>query len=722
MSRIKVFITGLGVTSPVGSGVESIRRAIQSTHHRFAPLSLFEAGQDGPLPTGQVSGLDLPADIPRTHALALAAAREAMGDRPRPPDAVVLGGTTGGIPETETLLLAGERDPARFSLHATGSVAELVARELGCAGPALTISTACSSSAVALAVALGMLRTGRYCRVLAGGADGLCRLTYYGFGLLQLIDPQGARPLDQDRAGMTVSEGAAMLLLEASDRPPPGSRGRLLGCGLSCDAHHPTAPHPQGTGALEAMRAALDDAGVGPDEVDYVNLHGTGTRDNDASEARAVRALFGKDLPPHSSTKGIFGHTLAAAGAIEAIVSTVAVEDGLLPPNAGCRRPDPELDLSPVLRPGRAELRTVVSNSFGFGGNNAAVVIGRPDDERPGFRLAPARRFSVLAAECLTGAGFTAATLERISAGRKCAGILDPAEVVRDLPPGSLRRIKRLPRIALALGRAACSAAPAVPVRQVFFGTGFGPMSETCDFLTRLFENEKRLSSPTDFVGSVHNAPAGQLAMRHKATGANVTATGGDTSFEQALLMASVLARPGDSGLLLLGADEHHRTLGPLFDPSVAAGRTPADGGGALLLSANEVARKPRLGISFFERAGDRPGLVDGLIEALGGPARIRERFGAVMAGLPAAHRDRARPLLDAFMARIGIERGPIDFRPLLGEYAAVSASACALAVRLVETGVIPGALIGDADLRLSGRGILLLSFGASLAAVEVLP
>ena len=201
--------------------------------------------------------------------------------------------------------------------------------------------------------------------MLAGGADGLCRLTYYGFNSLQLVDPAGARPFDKDRRGMSLGEGSAMLILEAAAEPPAGTLAEVLGIGLSCDAYHPAAPHPEGAGALRAMRQALSEAGLKASQIEYINLHGTGTPDNDLAEARAVQALFGQSaLPPVSSLKGALGHTLGAAGAINAAVSVLCISLGIIPANTGCREPDPALHIMPVAAPLRRPVRAVGLQCF----------------------------------------------------------------------------------------------------------------------------------------------------------------------------------------------------------------------------------------------------------------------------------------------------------------------------------------------------------------------
>ena len=420
MTETRVYISGMGVVSPLGSGVPETTEAIRQGLKGLGPLTLFPTAHHDPV--GQVPG-PIPQDpVPRTHRLARLAGDQAMAASTGPVDAIVLGITTGGMSTTEDLLERKADDPALFRHHAAASVAEDLAKRYRCTGPAITICTACSSGAVAIKLALEMVRAGLALRVLAGGADALCRLTYYGFKSLQLIDPEGSRPLDRDRRGMSLSEGAAMLLLEANR--PDHAIAELLGAGLSCDAYHPVKPHPNGMGALDAMRAAIRDAGISESEIDYINLHGTGTPDNDLSEAEAIRGLFPRKRPFLSSIKGGTGHSLAAAGAIEAVVSAISISRGLIPANTGCRFPDAGLQLDPVMNPVNGPVRCVLSNSFGFGGNNASVVVGAPGHRRshePSPRMAP---LAILGYGCLTGAGDTESTMASFAAGRGCKGIL----------------------------------------------------------------------------------------------------------------------------------------------------------------------------------------------------------------------------------------------------------------------------------------------------------
>jgi 3-oxoacyl-[acyl-carrier-protein] synthase II len=264
--------------------------------------------------------------------------------------------------------------------------AAAVSQALGIFGPRATFATACSSSALAIAAAAQAIRRGQVSAALAVGTDQLCRLTYAGFDALQALDPEPCRPFDRGRHGLSLGEGAAALVLEDAARARArGARLRalVLGHATTTDAYHVTAPHPQGDGARRALAGALTGAGLPPEAVDYVNAHGTGTPQNDAVEVAVLRAVFGAHLArlPVSSSKSQLGHCLAAAGAIEAVVTALALETGLVPPTATLREPDPAwADLDLVREPGRrARLGVAVSSSFGFGGHNVTLVLGRPE-------------------------------------------------------------------------------------------------------------------------------------------------------------------------------------------------------------------------------------------------------------------------------------------------------------------------------------------------------
>ncbi|CAM3487517.1 beta-ketoacyl-[acyl-carrier-protein] synthase family protein [Polaromonas hydrogenivorans] len=296
---------------------------------------------------------------------------------------VFIGTSTSGILQTELayrrLDPASGAFPADFvyaSTHNTFSVADFTRHYFGLSGPAAVVSSACSSSAKVFASARRMLAAGLIDAAVVGGVDSLCLTTLYGFNSLGLISTRPCRPFDAGRDGISIGEAAAFALLERLPESLDKNAVLLLGVGESSDAHHMSSPHPDGLGARMAMQAALKMAGLGPDDIDYINLHGTATPSNDAAEAKAVSALFGASTPC-SSTKGATGHTLGAAGGLEAVVCALALRHGFLPGGLNTQQLDPALHLNYLLENREQPVSRVLSNSFGFGGTNCSLVFGR---------------------------------------------------------------------------------------------------------------------------------------------------------------------------------------------------------------------------------------------------------------------------------------------------------------------------------------------------------
>lgn len=292
--------------------------------------------------------------------------------------ALILGTSTASIGATEDAYRRLDHghfpeDLQRPEIHTPHSLAAFAADATGIAGPTLTISTACSSSAKVFASAERLIRLGLADAALVGGVDTLCDSVLFGFHSLELVSKQACRPFDTQRDGISIGEAAAFALLERVDAAPDSPR--LLGHGESSDAHHMSTPHPEGRGARAALDDALARAGIGADAVDYVNLHGTATPKNDEVEAKLL-PRFGTRTRA-SSTKGFTGHTLGAAGALEAVFALLAIEHGIVPPNLGCNEPIPEAAPWLALRPSQQRVDVALSNSFGFGGNNACLVFGR---------------------------------------------------------------------------------------------------------------------------------------------------------------------------------------------------------------------------------------------------------------------------------------------------------------------------------------------------------
>jgi len=395
MSR--VVVSGLGVVSPYGSGTKTFWAGLAAGACAIRPITLidtegFRSRVAAEVPADAMAGLGVSPRRARADRLGLAAAREALADAglgpaDRAEAALVIGAVGGGMLEGEAWYWEETRT-ARPSpcIKALRSIlpythAETIGWRLGIGGPKETVVMACASGAASIALAADLVREGVVPLALAGGVDALTRICFMGFNVLKLLDPDPCRPFDRDRKGMSIGEAAAFVVLEDAERcRARGAReiAKLLGAGISTDAHHVTSPHPEGEGMARAMTLALAAAGVDPRAVDYVNAHGTGTLQNDRTEALAIARVLGAGRVPISSTKSLVGHTMAAAGSLEAVASILALHHGLIPPTANLREVDPEIpfDCVPnIARP--APIEVALTNSFGFGGQNVSLIFGR---------------------------------------------------------------------------------------------------------------------------------------------------------------------------------------------------------------------------------------------------------------------------------------------------------------------------------------------------------
>ena len=384
--------------SCLGHGLDATLAALRAQRGGLVPCA-FETVRDLDTWIGEVAGVGavaLPAALARydcrNNRLAELGLRQdgfadvvaaAIARHGRQRVGVLLGTSTSGILQTEQAYR--RRDPITGALpadfdyaasHNTYSVAAYVRSRFGLQGPAMVMSTACSSSAKVFASAARMIAAGLIDAAVVGGVDSLCLTTLYGFNSLELLSKRPCRPYDAERDGISIGEAAAFVLLERAPDQVGDDDLLLLGAGESSDAHHMSSPHPEGLGARLAMQAALDSAGLAAGEIDYLNLHGTATPSNDAAEGKAVEGLFGAGVAC-SSTKGATGHTLGAAGGLEVVFSALALRHGFMPGGLNLDRRDPAIGID-YLAGNRAQApRRVLSNSFGFGGSNCSLVLGR---------------------------------------------------------------------------------------------------------------------------------------------------------------------------------------------------------------------------------------------------------------------------------------------------------------------------------------------------------
>lgn len=391
-----VAITGIGAVSPWGWGSDPLWAGLCGGRPAIGPFDRIDHRDHrthvaAQVPEGEDASPPYAPRLSLAERFAVGAAVEAVSmaaaDVARLPDvSVFFASSTGGLLEAEEYYYdhrrGGNPDLRGIVSHLLSAPGEAVARHLSTTGPVTTVSSACASGALAIGQALHALRTGEVSMALAGGADVLCRITYGGFNALRSVDEEPCRPFRSDRQGLSLGEGAGVMMLETLDSAR--SRGArplalLAGAGSSSDAHHMTAPKPDGSGAARALEAALVDAGIGADAVDFINAHGTGTVLNDAAEWSCFLQVFGEraERLPVTATKGSIGHYLGAAGAIEAVATVLCLERGRVhpTPNSGDIDPATPLNLvvgEPFELPDRA---TAVSLNLGFGGCNAVLAL-----------------------------------------------------------------------------------------------------------------------------------------------------------------------------------------------------------------------------------------------------------------------------------------------------------------------------------------------------------
>jgi 3-oxoacyl-[acyl-carrier-protein] synthase II len=630
----RLWVTGLGLVTPLGPNVESTWKRLARGDRAIRPVTLFDVSSQRVGLAGQVDGIELPAgpaDVraawSRTSVLAVTAAAESMAMARLDAATVkksrvglVIGGTTGGMFETERLLARLHAEPeCREALvemlsHPLTATGDRLDERLGPFSRVRTLSSACSSGANAIIVGAAWLLTGDVDAVVAGGSDGLCRLTLSGFNALAAIDPEPCRPFDRRRSGTSLGEGAGFVVLERADRAiargvPPVAE--LAGWAIGSEAHHITHPSPDGALVASLIGRALSKAGLDARDVDYVNAHGTGTIANDRMEAAALRRALGTEIRrvPVSSSKGQIGHTLGAAGGIEAVITALVVARKVLVPTAGLDEPDPTLDLVHVPNVGRevSRVRAALSNAFGFGGMDSVLVFAEATANEPASpRIRPTPpEPAVNAGVVITGAAVFGPCGRLASA--ECAGLPDRPFAVDSVVDPDLfldaaraRRLDRPARLgAVAVEHALSdSGAPRDGV-GVVLGSAFGSVDGCAAFMHRIFDKGPRAASPAEFPNLVPSGPVGHASIYGNLHGPAFATADLATSGESAIAQAWQLIAAGEATRIVAGSTEPkgdiaQRVLSALFADTgkkARGGAVRPDVSAAVLLEAECAAR-----------------------------------------------------------------------------------------------------------------------------------
>ena len=404
MGTRRVVVTGMGMVSAVGNDLPTFWQSLKAGRCGIGPVTIFDTSAYRSHNGGEVKGLspenhftlrDL-RRLSRCDQFGIIAAREAMQDSgiekaeiDRERFGIILGADSGGIFSVEQYFRAiythasKRPSPSLLLSFSLATTTDHIAQEFDLRGPRTTTATVCSSSSAAVAFAYDAIASGAAELMISGGSDSLCEVTYAGFNSLRAIDPAGCRPFDKSRKGLSLGEGAGILILEELEHAQArGARiwGEVLGSGICAEAYHLTAPEPSGEGIARAIRLALADAEISPDAVEYINAHGTGTPVNDVVETKGIKKAFGERAYEISlsSIKSMVGHCLGSAGGIEAAAALLSLHEGVIPPTINYSTPDPECDLDYTPNEAKEkDIHIAVSNSFAFGGNNVCLVFGR---------------------------------------------------------------------------------------------------------------------------------------------------------------------------------------------------------------------------------------------------------------------------------------------------------------------------------------------------------
>ena len=398
----EIVISGFGIVSALGKNVAENLQSLREKHSGIAPVRYLKTSHIE-FPVGEIkmsneemiSFLNLSDDKPttRTSMMGMLAVREALCHSRLTPQsseltgkkiAFISGTTVGGMDKSEQFYidyLENDTKNAYISTDDCGACTEMIADYFGIFSTVDTVSTACSSSANAILFGAELLKSGCADIVVAGGSECIAKFHLNGFNTLKILDTKPSRPFDAKRAGINLGEGAAYVVMETADSAKKRQVKplcRLSGYANTCDAFHQTTSSPNGEGAFLAMKRALENAGLQPQDIDYINAHGTGTDNNDASEGVAIMRLFGDKIPPVSSTKPFTGHTASAAGGVEAVISILSLQYNFIPVNLNFSEQMPELSFAPVTNEQPIKpMRHILSNSFGFGGNDTSLIFSK---------------------------------------------------------------------------------------------------------------------------------------------------------------------------------------------------------------------------------------------------------------------------------------------------------------------------------------------------------
>lgn len=548
-----IVITGEGIVSAIGSDKDSVLNSLRSNKTGIGEMKYLKSSHHE-LPVGEVKlsneemkamlGYGTSELISRTTMMGMLAVGQAIEEaklaRQQGLRIVLVNGTTvGGMDITEQYFETftdSDKYIGCLKSHDCGSCTQMIAERFGIFDDSTTISTACSSAANALILGANLIKAGEADIVVAGGCEALTRFHLNGFNSLMILDGEQCKPFDDNRAGLNLGEGAAFVVLESEELARQRNatiHAYLTGYGNACDAFHQTATSDNGQGAFLAMKDALEMAHLSPEEVDYVNAHGTGTPNNDQTESVALQRVFGDSIPKVSSTKSFTGHTTSASGSIEAVICLLAMNNSFVPANIGWKNPMNN-GIIPTMGAEGCELNHVMCNSFGFGGNDSSIILSsRPvlDNSKDVYADVEIHEVS---------------RVEITSEDQLC-------DLRNYVKPLEIRRMGKIIKSSLLSSLQALEQAGIECPDAIITATSLGCLENSERLLVQLHEEGEAMLKPTYFMQSTHNTISSNIAIHTKCNGYNMTYTHGNQSLEWALRDAKMLLRSGKVCSVLVG-------------------------------------------------------------------------------------------------------------------------------------------------------------------------
>lgn len=589
-----IVITGTGIISSLGAGKEETLKKLRAGQKVIGPIRHIHT-KHSDLPSGEVEYSDEQLKeliqyqdksiITRTSLLGRVALKEALEDARLDNAeglriAFISGNTVGGMEKSEQFyydFLNNNNRNEYIAMHDCGACTDIMAKQFnGHFDLITTISTACSSAANAIILGANLIKEGRVDIAVVGGTECLSKFHINGFNTLMILDKEPCRPFDANRHGLNLGEGAAYLVMETEATARKRNVKplcKLAGYGNTCDAFHQTATSPNGEGAYLAMCQALKSSGLRPEDIDYINAHGTGTGNNDECEGIAMMRVFGDQMPPVSSTKSYTGHTTSAAGGVESVISILALTHGFIPANLGYQTPIEGHNFKPVDHViENVKLRHILTNSFGFGGNDSSCIFSAIGEETPANAgdvpqsahkacyIQAAAQISIQ--QPLTDEWFHNPVMPAQAYNES----LEP-DYSKYFSPMAARRMGRLLKRSMATAVEALGQHP-VP-DAIITGTGLGCIANTEKFLSAMIDNQEDFLQPTYFMQSTHNTIGSQIAQHLKCHGYNCTYSHRGTSFDSSLLDAVIQMRAGIIRSALVGGhdemtSEYFKMLGKI--------------------------------------------------------------------------------------------------------------------------------------------------------------